>query len=401
MLSYDEAIERILSQISPSTPISFPILESLGLTLAEDIHTQSPLPPFDNSAMDGYAVVGVDVLNASMGEPVALTLLGTIAAGGDIAVRVTPGHAAPIMTGAPMPPGADTVVPIEDTKRTGDSVWVVEKSVVGQFVRKAGEDAPAGTLVVENGSAIRPAEVGMFAAAGRQSVLGHRRPRVGVISTGDELAEPGSDLGPTQIYNSNSYAISAQVMEAGGDVAVRVHAPDTLEDLRAAFDACADCDVILTTGGVSVGEFDFVKPVIEERGSVDFWRVAIRPGKPFVFGRCGGALLFGLPGNPVSAMVTFELFVRPALRRLLGAANPMRPIETALLTEEVSHDLGRRDFQRAVVTEGADGLRVRPTGRQGSGMLRSMVLANALMIVPEDVATLAAGEPISVIRLSS
>jgi molybdopterin molybdotransferase len=181
----------------------------------------------------------------------------------------------------------------------------------------------------------------------------------------------------------------------------RVHAPDTLEDLRAAFDACADCDVILTTGGVSVGEFDFVKPVIEERGSVDFWRVAIRPGKPFVFGRCGGALLFGLPGNPVSAMVTFELFVRPALRRLLGAANPMRPIETALLTEEVSHDLGRRDFQRAVVTEGADGLRVRPTGRQGSGMLRSMVLANALMIVPEDVATLAAGEPISVIRLSS
>ncbi|BDI32219.1 molybdopterin molybdenumtransferase MoeA [Capsulimonas corticalis] len=401
MLSYDDAIARILAQISPSTPVSVPILQSLGHTLAEDIHTQSPLPPFDNSAMDGYAVVGADAGNASVETPVALALLDTIAAGGDVAVRVTPGHAAPIMTGAPMPAGADTVVPVEDTKRVGDGVWVLEGAAPGQFVRKAGEDAPAGTLVVEKGSAIRAAEVGMFAAAGRAAALVYRRPRVGVISTGDELAEPGAVLGAAQIYNSNSYAVAAQVLEAGAEVAVRVHARDTFSDLRAAFDACADCDVILTTGGVSVGEFDFVKAVVEERGSVEFWRVAIRPGKPFVFGRCGQALLFGLPGNPVSAMVTFELFVRPALRQLLGAANPMRKIETAVLTEDVAHETGRRDFQRAVVTESVDELRVRATGRQGSGMLRSMVLANALMIVPEEVAGVQSGDTISVIRLSS
>ena len=399
MLSYDDAIARILQQISSLPSTSLPILESLGLILAEDIHTLSPLPPFDNSAMDGYAVVGADVAHASIETPVPLTILDTIAAGGAASQSVTRGFAAPIMTGAVLPPGADTVVPVEDTERDGERVRVREAAPAGQFVRHAGEEAPAGALVVKRGARIRPAEVGMFAAAGRAGVLAHGRPRVGIVSTGDELAEPGTALSGARIYNSNGYAVAAQVMEAGGEVAARVHARDAVDDLRAAFDACAGCDVILTTGGVSVGAFDFVKAVVEERGSVDFWRVAIRPGKPFVFGECGGALMFGLPGNPVSAMVTFELFVRPALRRLLGDPHPTRLVRTAVLTEDVAHEPGRRDFQRAVVTESAAGFTTRPTGRQGSGMLTSMVLANALIIIPEDVAALGAGQTVSYIAL--
>ena len=387
MLTYDQAIAQILGQIAPLPSLALPLLDARGCVLAEDLFAPQAVPPFDNSSMDGFAVRAADLARL----PATLPIQGDIPAGALSLPTLTPGQALRIMTGAPVPPGADMVVPVEDTEARGEDVAFLQPFEPGQNIRRAGEDVPAGSLVVASGSLVRPAEVGMAAVVGRATVRVHPRPRVAIISTGDELIEPGQALQSGQIYNSNAYALAAQVAEAGGIVTHRLHARDTADSLREAFDACAGADVLLTSGGVSVGDYDFVKAVFAERGTMDFWRVAIRPGKPVAFGRWGETVFFGLPGNPVSSMVTFELFVRPALRRLRGLAEPSRPTVTARLTEDAGHTMGRQSYQRAVVTPEGGGYSVTPVSKQGSGMMRSMVLANALLVIPADVSIIPAG----------
>jgi molybdopterin molybdotransferase len=395
MLTYDQALAQILGRITPLPPADLPLSEALGCVLAEDIFAPQAVPPFDNSSMDGFAVQAADLANV----PTTLPVLGDIPAGALSLPALTSGKALRIMTGAPVPPGADAVVPVEDTETRPEGVAFLHSVRLGENIRRAGEDVAVGSLVAASGSRIRPAEIGMAAVVGRASVRAHPRPRVAVLSTGDELVEPGHPLQPGQIYNSNAYALAAQVAEAGGIVTHRLHARDTADALREAFDACAGADVLLTSGGVSVGDYDFVKDVFAERGTLDFWRVAIRPGKPVAFGRWDETVFFGLPGNPVSSMVTFELFVRPALRRLRGLTELARPTVMARLTEDAGHTPGRQSYQRAVVMPEGGGYRVTPVSRQGSGMMRSMVQANALLIVPADVSVIPAGADGTVLLL--
>ncbi len=395
MLTYDEALARILSRVARLTAVTTALSDALGLVLAEDIAAPGNLPPFANSSMDGFAVRAVDVQTV----PVTLPVMGDIAAGTLSLPTLAPETALRIMTGAPLPEGADAVVPVEDTEGRGSEVVIRATATPGQCVRPAGEDVTAGSLVLTAGTRLRPAEIGMCAALGRASVLAHPRPRVALIGTGDELVEPGQPLQFGQIYNSNTYALAAQVADAGGMVTQQVQARDTPEALRDAFDACAGADVLLTSGGVSVGDYDHVKAVFAERGTVDFWRAAIRPGKPIAFGQWGKTLFFGLPGNPVSALVTFELFARPALRKMLGQTEVRRPIVQARLLEEASHTPGRQSFLRALVTREGGEVLVRPVGQQGSGMLRSLTLANALLILPANVAAIPAGQRAAVLLL--
>ncbi len=395
MLTYDQALAQMLGRIAPLPPADLPLSEALGCVLAEDLWATQDVPPFDNSSMDGFAVRAADLAN----DPTTLPVQGDIPAGALSLPALTPGSALRIMTGAPIPPGADAVVPVEDTEARAGGVAFLQPIQPGQNIRRAGEDVAAGSLVLSSGSRTRPAEIGMAAVVGRAHVRARPRPRVAILSTGDELVEPGQPLLPGQIYNSNAYALTAQVAEAGGVVTHRLHARDTANALREAFDACAGADVLLTSGGVSVGDYDFVKAVFAERGTMDFWRVAIRPGKPVAFGRWGETVFFGLPGNPASSMVTFELFVRPALRRLRGLTELARPMVAARLTQDAGHTPGRQSYQRAVVTPEGGGWRVTPVSRQGSGMMHPMVQANALLVIPADVSVIPAGETGTVLLL--
>ena len=395
MLTYEEALAQILSHTQPLAPIQTPLVDALGLILSEDLVTYHDLPPFDNSSMDGFAVRAADLQVI----PTTLPVSGEIAAGALNLPTLLPGHALRIMTGAPLPDGADTVVPVEDTEARAGGVAFTEQAERGQHIRRQGEEVSSGTIVVTQGARLRPAEIGMAATVGRAQILAYPKPRVAIVSTGDELVEPGAELKRGQIYNSNAYALAAQVEEAGGVVTHRLHARDTPDALRAAFDACAGADILITSGGVSVGDFDYVKAVFAERGTVDFWRVAIRPGKPLAFGQWDETLFFGLPGNPVSSMVTFELFVRPTLRKMAGQTALTRPEAQVRLAEDASHTPGRRSYQRAVVTSEDGGYVARTTGAQGSGMLRSMVLANALLILPAETAVFPAGTEVSALML--
>lgn len=395
MLTYEEALAQILGQARTLTPVQASLADALGLVLAEDLTTSHDLPPFDNSSMDGFAVRAADI--AVVGA--VLPVRGDIAAGALSIPALRPQTALRIMTGAPVPDGADTVVPVEDTEVRADGIAFLEEAERGQHIRRRGEEVQSGTIVAPQGSRLRPAEIGMAATVGRAEVLAYPKPRVAIVSTGDELIEPGTPLQGGQIYNSNAYALAAQVEEAGGIVTHRLHARDTPDALRAAFDQCAGANVLITSGGVSVGDFDYVKAVFAERGTVDFWKVAIRPGKPLAFGQWDRTLFFGLPGNPVSSMVTFELFVRPTLRKLAGHAALTRPEVTVRLAEEASHTPGRRSYQRTIVTSESGGYSARTTGAQGSGMLRSMVLANALLILPSDAAVFPAGTEVSALLL--
>jgi molybdopterin molybdotransferase len=397
MLTYDEALAQILGGIAPLPPVVLPLAEALGCVLAEDVTAPFPLPPFANSSMDGFAVRAADL--AQM--PVTLPVQGDIPAGALSVPALDAGKVLRIMTGAPIPQGADAVVPVEETEAAGGGVRFRETVTAGQCVRPAGEDVVAGSVVLSAGELVRAAHVGMAASVGRASLWVRPRPRVAVLSTGDELVEPGATLQPGQIYNSNAYALAAAVAEAGGVVTHRIHARDTAPALRAALDAGAGADVLVSSGGVSVGDYDFVKDVFAERGTLDFWRAAIRPGKPVAFGRWGETLFFGLPGNPVSSLVTFELFARPALRRLAGRADAARTPVQATLTEDAAHAPGRQSYQRAVVTPDTvtGGYFVRPLSRQGSGMLSALVEANALLVLAPDAARFPAGASVPVFLL--
>lgn len=399
MLSVDEAQSRVLAGVQPLPAERVPLLQAFGRVLAEEIRADKDGPPFANSAMDGYAVQAADTVGAGPDWPARLRVLGDVPAGSVFAGAVAPGTAVRIMTGAVLPAGADAVVMVEYTEGAGIEVQVRRPVSPGENVRPQGEDMRAGDLLLSPGAMLGPAQVGICAAAGRPEVSVSRVPSVAVISTGDEVVAPGEPLPPGKIRNSNLYALAGQVVEAGARLHSARHAGDDGGALREALREAAGADLIVTSGGVSVGDYDLVKDVLAELGEIQFWRVAMKPGKPLTYGTLLGKPLLGLPGNPVSSMVTFELFARPALRRMLGCAELFRPQVPATLAGRVRHHKGRREFVRAMTTPTPAGFQAAPTGEQGSGILTSMLRANSLAIVPEDAGDVEPGAVLDVMLL--
>lgn len=415
LLRLEEARERMLHDVLPLRGETVPLVEALGRVLAADTSALLTLPPWDNSAMDGFAVRSGDVASASASRPAQLAVIGEVAAGHVPGTSVEPGTAVRILTGAMLPPGADAVVPVEDTDAQPGMadlparVGVVATARPGANVRRAGSDIRQGDALLPAGTRIGPAAIAALAATGHVQVSVHRRPRVAIVATGDELSAIGEPLGPASIPDSNSESVAAQVIAAGAEPVRLGIALDDVEAVRERIvEGILAADVLVATGGVSVGARDVVKEVFEEVGSLDLWRVAIQPGKPLAYGSAarpdgGSCLLFGLPGNPVSSFVTFELFVRPVLRRLRGDPPTQgRPSVRAVLEGPVSTSQERRAFVRVRLSAEPDGTgryRAALTGGQGSHVLSALALANGLAIVPEGVAELPAGAEVEVIRL--
>jgi molybdopterin molybdotransferase len=429
LLSVDEARAQVLAAVQAPLPSEFvPILAGLGRVLAEPVVAATSLPPWDNSAMDGYAIRAADTAGVTEAAPVSLRVTGEVRAGAAPDVAVEPGAAVRIATGAPIPPGADAVVPVEATtpvdaagvsgSRGRDALGPLPATVLvhgavapGGSIRFVASDLRAGAEVLTAGAALTPSTVALAAGAGAATVRVHRRPRVAVLATGDEVRDAGEPLGPAGIPDANRPGLLAQVAAAGGEPIDLGIAADRVEDVLARLESAIaqDADAVIVSGGVSVGPYDVVKSAFETVGRVDLWRVAVQPGKPFAFGtadRPGGgqpALLFGLPGNPVSSLVTFELFVRPALRRLAGHRRLLRPIDRAVIGDPVSKSHGRRAFLRVVADRDDAGLairdatgrvRVRLAGGQGSHVLSALATADALAVIPETDDQLPAGREV-------
>lgn len=401
MLSVEEALARVLAKapVLGSEAVALPVAH--GRVLAEAIVSERDLPPWDNSSMDGYALRSEDTVSASAAAPVRLRLLGEVPAGATAERPVGPGEAYRILTGAPMPAGADAVVPQEDVRRAGDLVQVPRRAERGEFVRSRGEDIRRGSPVLSPGTTLGPAALGVLAALGRTVIRVHQRPRVAILSTGDELAELGADLRPGQIQDSNSYTLAAQVREAGAVPLSLGIARDTREDLEEHVRWGLSADVLVSSAGVSVGDRDLVREVMETLGAeLDFWKVSMRPGKPITFGTLAGRPFFGLPGNPVSSMVTFELFVRPTLLRMGGHLDLFRPRARVPALAPLDNPGSRRGYLRVALAESDGHVGARPTGSQGSAILVSMLLADGLAVVPPDT-RIETGEPVEVILLRS
>ncbi len=369
---------------------------SLGRVLARDVVSPVSLPPRDNASMDGYAVIAADIRHAAATRPVRLTVIGTIAAGGAPTRRVERGEAVRIMTGAYVPQGADTVVRVEDTDAGEEIVSVLDGRDAERNIRARGEDVREAHVVMRAGTAIGAAHVGVLASVGCRAPFVHKRPRVAILATGDELVPVerfGEVLAGDRIVSSNSYALAAAVRAAGGEPVQLGIARDDPHALASRLRDAEGCDLVLTSGGVSVGDFDYTRGVVSALGGMlSLWRVRMRPGAPLGFGRVFGVPWLGLPGNPVSALVTFELFGRPLLRTLGGHARPHRRTIAVMLAEPITIGAPLTHFLRAVLERGAnDALVARLTGAQSSGMLTSMSSADALLVVPPDVAELDAG----------
>lgn len=382
----------VLEAVQPLAPTQSSLLEARGTVLAADVTAPGDIPPFANSAMDGYAVRAGEVGTGSR-----LRVSGEIAAGSPDLPSPGRGEAVRIMTGAPIPPGATAVIPVELVDEDGAEVVLRDTPGAGDNVRDAGESVRAGELVLPAGRLLGPHEIGLLAAMGIGRVTHHPRVRVATLATGDELVEPGRPLLPGQIHESNSYGLAAQVAEAGATPFRQPIARDDHAALRRAFaDALATADLLVTSGGVSAGRYDLSKRVMAEMGDVAFTKVAMQPGMPQAFGTISGIPVFGLPGNPVSSAVSFEVFVRPAIRRMQGRTDLNRPRVLAVLDEDVRSPEHKVSFLRVGLRQAADGWRASSTGAQGSGILRSMVLADGLAEVPADRTSMAAGEPITV-----
>ena len=372
------------------------VRSALGRVLAADVESRIDVPSHTNSAMDGYALAGSEL---SAGGETRLEVIGTSAAGRPFAGEVRSGQCVRIMTGAPMPPGADTVAMQENVVRDGDIAIVGPGQKVGQHVRQAGEDIAAGTIALAAGTRLMPAEIGILGSLGVGEVRVRRRPRVAFFSTGDELRSVGEPLGEGQIYDSNRYTIFGMLSRLGVDVLDMGVIRDDRDAVEQAFaKAAAEADAIVSSGGVSVGDADYVAETLERTGTVGFWKVAMKPGRPLAFGRIGEALFFGLPGNPNSVMVTFYQLVQPALQALAGIPNPEPPLTMPAISATALHKKpGRREFQRGVFSRSEDGrLVVRKTGHQGSGVLSSMAAANCFIVLPEDSGPVAEGDEVTV-----
>ncbi|HEY31968.1 MAG TPA: molybdopterin molybdotransferase MoeA [Dehalococcoidia bacterium] len=418
MISVEEALEKLLSNVDVLAKEEVAILDSLGQVLADDIYSDVDVPPLDNSAMDGYAVQSSDTLGAGPHSPRLLHVIDTVAAGSISESEVTAGIAVRIMTGAPVPKGADTVIRFEDTDevsrreisggQTITEIGILCEAEVGLNIRRAGEDISRGSRILAAGTVIRPAEVGVLASLGRSQVTVISRPVVAILSTGDELVEVGQPLPAGKIYNSNSYSVAALVRRYGAVPRMLGIALDSEDSLVTALRRGLDADMLITSGGVSVGDYDVVKDVLAKEGEIGFWTVRMKPGKPLAFGTIRGSDRrgvprriphLGLPGNPVSSMVTFEVFARPAVFKMMGKKDWTKPTVEAVLEDGIVNTGGRRVFTRAVVEKREGRYFARLTGPQGSGVLTSMSQANGLAIVPEDWAEARPGDIVKVMML--
>jgi len=393
MIRVEEALKNILDAVSPLGLEKVNLFEALGRVIGEDVHAGRAIPPKDNSAMDGYALRAEDTRGASPDNPVILKVVEDIPAGAVPQKRIEPGQASRIMTGAPIPEGANAVVPMEESRREGGGVAILAEAATGRVIRRAGEDVQPGEKVISRGEIIRPAEIGMLSSLGRSFIFVHQRPLVAIVATGDELTDVDEPTSPWKIVSSNSYALAALARDCGAIPMQLGIARDRREDLVEAFRNAMRADLIVSSGGVSVGDYDLVKDVMKQEGNrMQFWRVAMRPGRPLAFGSMGGVPTVGLPGNPVSTMVSFELFVRPALLKMMGHKNLFRRTVRARLEEEIHKKPGVRHFIRARIQRRKEGYVVVTTGDQGSGILKSMVRANGLIVLPEEATKVGAGE---------
>jgi molybdopterin molybdotransferase len=401
MISVRTALDLVLADIHPLGTERVALPQALGRILAEPVRATRDVPPFRNAAMDGYAVRAADVTSARRDAPVALQVLEVVGAGRVPSQGITPGRATKIMTGSPMPEGADAVVKIEDAEEQDGEVRVLASVGPHANVRDPGEDMRLGQTVLEPGRALRPADIGLLASLGVAMLQVRRRPEVAILSTGDELVELGEPLAPGQIVNSNAYTLAAAVEEAGGIPRVLGIVRDTPESTRAAFAEAFAADVVLSTGGVSMGTFDLVRQTLAELGVVErFWKVAQKPGKPLSFSMHGQTPIFGLPGNPVSTLVCFYVYVRPALRAMLGHKELHLPVVAATAAESIPTAEGLTEFTRCTLAGEPGAYVARSTGSQSSGVMRSMSLGDGLLIAPPEVRTIEAGSAVRVLLLN-
>ncbi len=402
LASVDDHLARILRAVDPLPELEQSLMDSLGLACSEAVAAPIALPRFDNSAMDGYAVVHGDVVSATAESPVQLPVVGEIGAGQSGLTALSPGTAAKIMTGAPVPAGADAIVPYEWTDRGAAQVRITQAPEPAQHIRRSGEDVAEGDLLIESGTVLGPRHLGLLASVGRASVRARPRPRVVIISTGSELREPGKSLGPDSIYDGNSYLLAAAAKRAGA-IAYRVGiVPDRPRTfLDALDDQLGRADVIVTSGGVSMGDYDVVKEALSPLGTVWFGPLAMQPGKPQGFGVVGEdeTPIFTLPGNPVSSYVSFEVFVVPAIRRMMGLLPYRRPLATALVSKGFSSAPGKRQFVRGHFEIDGQGAHVSPIGGHGSHLVGDLSEANCLIVVPEDVRAVDPGSQVQVLVL--
>ena len=409
MLSVEEARERVLALVPVLEAEERPLLETLGQVLAQDAVASFDIPPWDNSAMDGYAVRYQDIQGASLGQATVLRVIGHLAAGQTPQQEVRPGTAIRIMTGAPTPPGADTVVAFEETDeverkaagRNLEEIAIRKEVSRGGSVRRAAEDVHRGELILPRGTVLRPSEVGVLASLGYATAKVIRRPVVAILATGDELLEPSQPLEPGKIYDSNSFTVAGLVTRHGGVPWVLGIARDNLSSMNRMLDEGLSADMLMTSAGVSKGDYDMVKDVLAERGEIAFWSVRMRPAKPLAFGLLrgtGGRSVphLGLPGNPVSAMVAFEELGRPAILKMMGRTNFDKPTIEAVLEDPIENHDGRRVYARAIVTKRNGTYYARLTGPQGSNILTSMARANGLAICPEDIPVMEKGKRVQV-----
>jgi molybdopterin molybdotransferase len=400
MLSVEEARRIVLENIEVLGLEKVPLLCALGRVLGEEVISGWDIPPWDNSAVDGFAVQSSDLAGASRDNPVLLQVIEDLPAGRVSAQCLKPGEAIRIMTGAPIPAGAEAVVMVEDTEAEGEAVRIFREVKAGANIRRRGEDLKAGVKVFSPGTALGPAEIGILASLNRGTVFVYRRPRVAIVATGDELVEVGEQIRPGQIISSNTYTLTSQVRQCGAIPIDLGIGRDDLGMLRQKLEEGCSADLLITSGGVSMGDYDLVKEALKEmEGEVKFWRVAIRPGMPTAFGIVLGKPFFGLPGNPVSSMVCFELFARPALLKMGGHSHLFRPSIQAILDQGVAKKPGRTHFVRVILERKEGEVYARLTGDQGSGILSSLVHAHGLAVIPEDSPLVRAGEKVKVLLL--
>jgi len=397
MIQVQEALDKILSQIQFKGVERVPLGQALGRVLTEDVVSRINNPPLDNSAMDGYAVIAEDIQSATPENPVKLEMVEEIAAGYTAKGTLKPGQTMRIMTGAPIPPGADAVLMQEDTQKDGDSILCLDRADVEENIRRAGEDIKIGESVLKKGTTLSPAHIGMLAVIGRSQIAVGQRPTVAILSTGDEILELDETPEGPQIFNSNGHMLAAQIKSAGGIPVYLGIAKDTEEDLMEKFAWALKADIVVSSGGVSVGDYDLVKSTLQKMGQeMLFWKVAMKPGKPLAFGRIGKTPIFGLPGNPVSSFVSFEQFVRPSLRKVLGCSDLSHKTVQAKLTRTIHKKPGRLHFLSSIVSWADGEYTVTPAGEQGSGILKSAANANGLLIFPLEAEEIKQGQEVAV-----
>jgi molybdopterin molybdotransferase len=401
MIGVEEALKLVLERIRPIGTERLFILDCLGRVCAEEVISQSDIPPFDNSAMDGFAVISADTSESSRNNPARLRIVEDVPAGRVPKTELKSGEAIRIMTGAPIPRGSDSVVMVEDTEVEGEYVKVFSKSLSGDNIRAAGEDVRKGSVVISKGTRLRPQEIGMAAAVGKVFLKVYKKPTVSILCTGDEIVDIDTVVLPGKIRNSNSYSLQAQIIEAGAVPVDQGIVQDNPQILKEKIQESKNSDMILISGGVSVGAYDIVKDVLVSEGMEQiFWKVAMKPGKPLLFGIIDGVPVFGLPGNPVSVMVCFEQFVRPSIMKMCGQKNIFKPTFKAKLKENIKRKSGRTEFIRAIASFKDDEIEVVSTGYQGSGVLSSMVKANCFIVVPAWKGNLTEGETVYIKLLS-